>query len=275
MSKKKLAVTLGVWIGMSASIAAMLPHSSEAAIAVWDEKNIAQAIEMVTKTTQILSDEDKRLLLAIINAKKLDADMIQSYLKDVAKSQQDHGLLGNISLATDGGGMTMSDIDKLYQEAKRQNGGQSAAFDGAAYVEKAWVERLGDLQRVLNGNITLADAAIHETAREKALNDAFLEAAMTAQQTQQGNLDIQEQTNQLLEQSMNAEGETQILQAGNALAAQNVMATLLMSRQIARGVQAEAAYYQSKNMEKAERLANNKKVRQKAAEAIGASAGEQ
>lgn len=133
---------------------------------------------------------------------------------------------------------------------------------------------MGDLQRVLNGNITLADAAIHETAREKALNDAFLEAAMTAQQTQQGNLDIQEQTNQLLEQSMNAEGETQILQAGNALAAQNVMATLLMSRQIARGVQAEAAYYQSKNMEKAERLANDKKVRQKAAEAIGASAGE-
>ena len=68
--------------------------------------------------------------------------------------------------------------------------------------------------------------------------------------------------------------ETQILQAGNALTAQNVMATLLMSRQIARGVQAEAAYYQSKNMEKAERLANDKKVRQKAAEAIGASTGE-
>lgn len=257
MKSKKVAIGIGILFGVSASIFAMIPTTkqSQAAIAVWDEKNIAQAIEMVSKTTQILSDEDKKLALAILNAKKLDSDLILKYVDENTKIATHSGFGWNYQNATSNGGFTWGKLDELY----KNTGTNGQKLDSTALVENAWKQRLGDLQSVLNGSTTIAGAAMNEYNREQALDAAYLEAAVTAQKTQEANQDIQTQTNQMVQDSMNAEGETQILQLGNQIAAQNVMAQLMLNRLIARGIQAEASYYQSRNMERAQIYANEQK----------------
>ena len=259
MNNKKFAIGIGVLFGISASIFAMIPTTkqSQAAIAVWDEKNIAQAIEMVSKTTQILSDEDKKLALAILNAKKLDGNMILKYVDENLKTSTHSGFGWNYQNPTSNGGFTWGKLDELY----KHTGTSGQKLDSTGLVENAWKQRLGDLQSVLNGSTTIAGAAMNEYNREQALDAAYLEAAVTAQKTQEANQDIQTQTNQMVQDSMNAEGETQILQIGNQIAAQNVMAQLMLNRLIARGIQAEASYYQSKNMEKAQIYANEQKIK--------------
>lgn len=262
MKKKKVSIMLGVALGISASIFAMIPTTqrSQAAIAVWDEKNIAQAIEMVSRTTQILSDEDKQLALAILNAKKLDSNMILNYVNKTMEMDKKSGFGWGYGTGTNGD----FSLGKLDQQYRNSNG----QFDGTAAVEQAWIQRLGDLQGVLNGSTTLAGAAIAEYNREEALNKTFLEAAVTAQKTQESNQAIAQTLNQLVSDSMNAEGEVQIMQLGNSINAQNVLATLMLSRQVARGIQAEAAYYQSKNLERAQQMAEQKRMQDKAAEAL-------
>ena len=61
----------------------MLPTSSrtEAAIAVFDEKNIEEAIKTAIQTANILTEEQKQLALTILNMKKLDVGMLEELMK--------------------------------------------------------------------------------------------------------------------------------------------------------------------------------------------------
>ena len=67
---KKTAV-VSCAIGVLASFAAMLPtsHSTEAAIAVFDAKNIEEAIKIAIQTAKILTEEQKQLALQIFKRK--------------------------------------------------------------------------------------------------------------------------------------------------------------------------------------------------------------
>lgn len=68
---KKTAV-VSCAIGVLASFTAMVPtsHSTEAAIAVFDAKNIEEAIKIAIQTAKILTEEQKQLALQILNTKK-------------------------------------------------------------------------------------------------------------------------------------------------------------------------------------------------------------
>ena len=59
-------------VGVLASFTAMIPtsHSTEAAIAVFDKKNIEEAIKTAIQTAKILTKEQKQLALQILNTKK-------------------------------------------------------------------------------------------------------------------------------------------------------------------------------------------------------------
>ena len=79
---KKTAV-VSCAIGVLASFAAMVPtsHSTEAAIAVFDAKNIEEAIKIAIQTAKILTEEQKQLALQILNMKKLDVSMLTDLIK--------------------------------------------------------------------------------------------------------------------------------------------------------------------------------------------------
>jgi len=69
---KKTAV-VSCAVGVLASFTAMVPksHSTEVAIAVFDAKNIEEAIKIAIQTAKILSEEQKQLALQILNEKTL------------------------------------------------------------------------------------------------------------------------------------------------------------------------------------------------------------
>ena len=69
---KKTAV-ISCTVGVLASFTAMIPtsHSTEAAIAVFDAKNIEEAIKIAIQTAKILTEEQKQLALQIFNEKNL------------------------------------------------------------------------------------------------------------------------------------------------------------------------------------------------------------
>ena len=67
---KKTAV-VSCAVGVLASFTAMVPtsQSTEAAIAVFDAKNIEEAIKTAIQTAKILTEEQKQLALQIFNKK--------------------------------------------------------------------------------------------------------------------------------------------------------------------------------------------------------------
>ena len=73
-NKKKIAVAMGILMGISGSFFAMIPssHHTEAAIAVIDQQNIEEAIKTAIQTAKILTDEQKQLAIMILNAKKIE-----------------------------------------------------------------------------------------------------------------------------------------------------------------------------------------------------------
>lgn len=271
MQKKKAMVALGVTLGLFASVFAMIPTAKpmNAAIPVIDEKNIAQAIEMVNRTQKILNDQDKELLLAVLNAKKLDGSMINKYMQSYVNTMtgpqgplsgylKKNGI-GQITIHGIGGDITVdaSEVD------------ENGKFNGQAAIQKAWVERLGSLQDVLNGKTTLAGAALDEIEREKALDQTFLDAALAAEDAQKTNADVAEATQNLLEQMPNTQGVLQNIQIGNQLNAQSVVALLNLNKQVASQIQAEAVHYQDKALQRARRLKADEYQRKAAAEALG------
>ncbi len=250
MKTKKVAVTVGVLFGLSASIFAMMPtaHNSEAAVLVMDEKNIQQAVEMVLRTQNILNKEEQQLVLAMLNNKKIDSNTLLSYLQKTSKQSQYplNEKMGSIGL------------DK-----------GTTGKDGTSAVWQAWNQRLGSLQDVLNGKTTIAGAVMDEMKREQTLNDTYKQAAISAENTQTASQEIATTTNQLLNDSMNVEGTLQALQVGNNINAQTVFALLQLNQQVSRQVQAEAAYYQNQNLIRARQIQADEEITKKARAAAG------
>lgn len=263
----KKSAAIGILFGVSAGIFAMLPASrhTEAAIAVWDEKNIEQAIQMVTQTASILSDQDKQLILSILNSKKLSEDTILRYIQGVEQMDKNSPLHGDIVIP-DGLGSNWDEYKKQHPE---YNKAANATQQANAMLQASWIDKLGDLSLVLNGQETVAGAYMSEIKREKALNATYLNAAREAQQAQMSNDDIAEMTNTLLNDSYQAEGQMQAMQIGNNINAQGVYALLMMNKQIAAQYKAQAAYMQSQNIEKAAVEAHERAVRERARKAAG------
>ena len=90
---KKTAV-VSCAVGVLASFTAMIPtsHSTEAAIAVFDAKNIEEAIKTAIQTAKILTEEQKQLALQILNRKLFDI-LTYSPLKGIIRSNLSIGVV--------------------------------------------------------------------------------------------------------------------------------------------------------------------------------------
>ena len=235
MKSQKAAVAVGVAFGIAASFLAMIPssHRSEAAIAVIDQKNIEEAI----KTTQ-----EKELALMILNAKKIGPAEIQKIVDSQLGQQK-----------------------QMLDEKMGQNGVLGHIWSSATKnpnadpLDAAWRDRIGDLQSIINGNTTVYDGIMNERRRQETLSDTFKDAAKSAQNTQQSNMEIAKATQTALENSNKAEGTMQVMQAGNAINANSVMALLQMTKMYSNAVAAEAAHYQAENIRRATVEANQQK----------------
>ena len=218
---RKTAIVTGVVVGITAGTVGMLTvsHRSEAAIAVIDQKNIEEAIKTAIQTANILTEEQKQLALQILNMKKLD----------VNKLQREQAILAGDAVLPPG---ILGDKDKS--------------------VEAVWDERMGNIEDVINGNITVVDMTLQEQNRQKALHETAKGTAEVAKQTM--TIDKQSMTDaqKALEASNEAEGQQQSIQAGNYLLYDILGSVVNGNRSKAHMAASMAAYFDAQVQEKAE-----------------------
>lgn len=213
-------------MGISAPLAAMIPTSyySEAAIAVFDQKNIEEAIKTAIQTAKILTEEEKQLAMMILNAKKIDPLALAGYETNYRNFKQQWLL----ELAKNG---DIRDIN-IYNLP----------------IGNIWKERLGDVEGILNGNITVWTEVEREMEREQTLKEINQQAAAAAQNSLTSSQEIvTEQMPQVIAASDNAEGEQQILQAQSHLLAQGITVQANTNKMLAPLVTAQTAELAAEN----------------------------
>ena len=225
---KKTALASAVIAGVAASFVTMLPtsHRTEAAIAVIDEKNIEEAIKIAIQTAKILTEEQKQLALQILNMKKLDISMLEDLMKRNEEKEK-IPLSGDCILP-----------DSLIKQNES--------------IQKIWNERIGNVEDVINGNMTVYDAVIQEQKRQKAIHQSAKETAQVAQQTIKLDEQNLEDAQKALEASNKAEGQQQALQAGNYILYDILQSVSAGNRERAHMAASMAAYFDSKVQEQAE-----------------------
>ena len=239
---KKTAVVSGIVIGVAACFTSMLPtsHRTEAAIAVIDEKNIEEAIKTAIQTANILTEEQKQLALMLLNMKKLDIGMLEELMKR-NEDKNKAALAG----------------DLIYPDG---------IINENESIEQIWSERMGDIEDVINGNATVYDIVTQEQRRQKAIHQSSKETAFIAQQTIKLDKQNMEDARKALEASNKAEGQQQVLQAGNYLLYDILQSVSAGNKAKAHMAASMAAYYDSKVQEQAESdriLANSTNISKK------------
>lgn len=225
---KNTAVISGIVVGVAASFTVMLPtsHRTEAAIAVIDQRNIEEAIKTAIQTAKILTEEQKQVAMQILNMKKLDISMLEKLMKRNEEKEK-------IPLSG----------DVIYPESLiKQN----------ESIQKIWNERIGDIEDVINGNKTVYDIVIQEQKRQKAIHQSAKETASAAQETIKLDKQNMEDAKVALEASNKAEGQQQVLQAGNYLLYDILQSVSAGNRAKAHMAASMAAYFDSKVQEQAE-----------------------
>ena len=220
---------VAVCVAVMASLAAMLPysHRSEAAIAVFDERNIAEAVKTAIQTANILSEEQKQLALQILNMKKIEkpdlADLIERNQK-----KQDSILAGNAVVP------------------------KGIINYGDKSVQAVWDERMGNIEDVINGNMSVVDMSLQGQKRQQAMHESAKGTAEVAEQTVELDKQNMEDATAALEVSNKAEGQHQSIQAGNYILYDILGSIVNGNRSKAHLEAAMAAYFDMKTQEQAE-----------------------
>lgn len=220
--KHRAAVILGVVMGVTAPILAMIPSSShsEAAVAVMDQRNIEQAIRQAIQTANILTTEQKQMALMILNAKKFDPLKIA---------------------------LTMNHLNSV-QDAVWAEIGYNKEAEQAL---KVWMSQINDIKRVGRGEMTVYDVINKEVKRQEAMAKQADTAAKQAQKLEDRSANRLIAIQDVVDASNNAEGSDQILQAGNHLAAIDAQNSIDANVAAANYYQAKIADMQAENARRA------------------------
>ncbi len=175
----------------------MIPTATQAdaAIVVMDERNIAEAIKPTITTATKLDQQTKQLLLDILNTKTLTVGQVEKYVQSSQQSSDNICGTG----------------DMLEGFLKKDNS-----------VENFYMTQIGNVEGILNGNITLADIYMNYQNGVKAANAANMDAAKIAKQAQEQTVVEAENLEEAVQDSAKAEGQLQAIQAGNQI---NAIAT--------------------------------------------------
>lgn len=221
------AITTVTLLGLTGFIMLPAGHRTEAAIAVIDAKNIEEAIKTAVQTSNILTQEQKKVLMQIANMKKFDIDVQKNFTAEGDAQEQ-----------------------KVMQEILQRKGTSTPA----STVQAVWTERIGNIEGLLNGTISYQDVMEAEAKREELLHDTYLDAAKAAKMSSQNNGTLIENTQGILMHSNSAEGALQAAQAGNALNAQQVYGIANATGLLNHLVQMESTKYEKEAVEEVERM---------------------
>ena len=224
---KATALAACVLVGVAGLTIFPSGHKTEAALAVIDAKNIEEAIKTAIQTANILTQEQKKVLLQVINMKPFDINVQKNFTAEGDAQEQ-----------------------KVMQEILQRKG----ASTPASTIQAVWTERIGNIEGLLNGSISYQDVIEAESKREKLLHDTYLDAAKAAKMSSQNNGTLITNTQGIIMNSNSAEGALQAAQAGNALNAQQIYGIANATGLLNHLVQMEATKYEKEAVEEVEKL---------------------
>ena len=139
----QMAVVTGLLLGVTTPFAAMMmrSHQTEAAVAVFDQKNIEEAIKTAITTAKILTTEEKELGLMILDAKKINLDMLQGWMR---KNKKAEDLCKTIDI--------VQDIVALKKEGKIPS-----ILNVNSSATAILKNEIGAIEDAINGKMTLVD----------------------------------------------------------------------------------------------------------------------
>ena len=244
-------VICGCLLGISVPFGAMIFHENrapraEAAVLVYDAKNVAEAIKTAITTADILTNEQKQLALMLLDAKKFDKGVLMKWLAGNEEAQQITGqVIGWLGKRMDVWGVTID------PEVVRQMGKSPAILNQKSTTGDILIKHIGSINTVLDKNRTLVDPHLESSKNHRVLDSTYQAAAARAQTSQKVTESINKTINEALERANNAEGESQILQAQTAILAASVLQNADEKDLLANLLAAQAEKYYVENREKA------------------------
>ena len=231
MRIKKLMLVSAAVMGIGGAGLSMLPQvrPAQAAVLVYDAKNVAEAIKTAITTADILTNEQKQLALQIINMTQLDKNVLGQFLQGMQKQER-----------------------YPMDEKDAQIGVLSPKTTPQSFLNDCFP----DLDAVLNGQITVMDA--YEASRKsmQALQQTNNDALRMAKATQVMADDVSASTMQALTNANNAKGNLEVQQASAQVQAAGVMALVHSNNLLANIGASQALQYQKELQEEAIARAN-------------------
>ncbi len=214
---------------------------AEAAVLVYDAENVAQAIKTAITTANILTNEEKQLLLVILNMKKLDANSLLKYLSNMAS------------------------IERYPLDEKHE---QIGVLSTKGTTDSFWQQNFRNIQSVINGRMTVMDAYYAGQAAYKAEADTNNDTVRSARLTQDMADKLSEQTMEALESSQKAEGNLQAVQANTQVLGAGVMSLIQSNNLLGSMTAAQAVKYQRELQEEVTAKRINESTAEKLAERV-------
>lgn len=200
--KKMTAVGVGVAMGISSALMAMIPspHHTEASILVTDLKNIEESVKTAIQTANILNETQKQYLLMMIENRSFDQNTLAGFFTSQDKN-----------------------IAQMYYIYKQYDGVRKLGTTAS----EVWKTEIGDLNSVLSGDVGSVDDAKKKaeilqgwwdrtSQRAKVLENTYKDADKTVKGIEQNYKTLQESTQDIQSKSANAAGQKQAVQAGTA-----------------------------------------------------------
>jgi len=231
MRIKKWMLAAGITMGVLGAGVGMLPQArpAQAAVLVYDAKNVAEAIKTAITTADILTNEQKQLALQIINMTQMNKNQLLQYLQGMQKQQR----------------YPMDEKD-----------GQIGVLAPNRTPQDVLDDCFPDLDGVLNGQIPVMD--VYEASKKslQALQNTNNDALRMAKATQVMADSVSESTMEALQNSTNAKGNLEAQQANTQVQAAGVMALMHGNNLLANIGASQALRYQKELQDEAVARAN-------------------
>jgi hypothetical protein len=231
MKRIKTKIIVAALIMASAgSVLGMLTKTqkADAAILVYDQENIFQAVKTAINTADILTNEQKQLALQIIDMTSMSSDKLEGLLQSQSKSKQ-----------------------IILDESQGKTGALLPKTSAGTF----WNNTFSNIEDVLSGNITVMDAYSANQKALKAMEKTNQDALHGAKVTQSLQTNIAGTVNDALAASANASGTKEAVQANTQTVAAGTMGTLYGNNLMSEVLAVQVMKYQKEAQDEANAMA--------------------
>lgn len=227
--KIKLAA-IGVVAAVSASVFVMpfTANRSQAAVAVFDEQNIAEAIKTAINTANILTETQKQLALDILNTKGFNNKILERFIKGTYNDIKD----------------SQDSTQKVFDEGMASTDKATSIMHLDRSMTDFWADQIENVDAILSGNMTLTDLYNQYEKHRKAEEIMSKTSINVSREAVASAENVQERVNESLENSAEAEGQKEAVQANTQGIAAGVTAVetgnTIMATMLAQQAQKDA-----------------------------------